>query len=136
MQHYVIGFIVDETEENVLLIRKTKPDWQNGLLNAVGGKIELGETPLFAIIRECEEETGLEIDDWTHTATLTGTYFKIQVFIAYADINLAMSKTEELLEIHPIDSIRTRTDKVKNLSALLQLSLDRHWLQLPIILTE
>jgi 8-oxo-dGTP diphosphatase len=136
MQHYVVGFIVDQTEENVLLIRKTKPDWQCGLLNAVGGKIEFGESPRSAIIRECEEECGLEIDNWTHTATLTGTNFKIQVFIAYADINLAQAKTEERLEIHPIDSVRTRTDKVKNLSALLQISLDRHSIQLPVILTE
>ena len=49
---YVAGFMFDSSYENVLLIRKTKPKWQEGLLNGVGGKIEPGEKELDAMKRE------------------------------------------------------------------------------------
>jgi hypothetical protein len=50
--------------DNVLLIRKAKPDWQRGLLNGIGGKVEVRngfiETINEATIREFKEETGLD----------------------------------------------------------------------------
>ena len=56
---YVVGFVF--CQEAVLLIRKARPKWQAGKLNGVGGKIEPGELPLAAMVRECREESGLEI---------------------------------------------------------------------------
>lgn len=41
-----------------LLVLKNKPAWQRGRLNLVGGKIEAGETPAQAALRELEEEAG------------------------------------------------------------------------------
>jgi 8-oxo-dGTP diphosphatase len=59
MQRYVAGFAFSERvrhSQAVLLVRKLVPKWQAGLLNAVGGKIEEGETPSEAMEREfCEE---------------------------------------------------------------------------------
>lgn len=43
----------------VLLIRKAKPDWQKGLLNGIGGKLEGSESVLECTVREFREETGL-----------------------------------------------------------------------------
>ena len=43
-----------------LLVVKEKPEWQRGRLNLPGGKIEAGETPEDAALRELEEETGYE----------------------------------------------------------------------------
>jgi len=48
--------------DNVLLAIKDKPEWQRGKLNLVGGKIEPGESPSQAAIREVKEETGLDVD--------------------------------------------------------------------------
>jgi len=42
---YVAGFMFSPDLENVVLIEKQKPEWQKGKYNAVGGKIEDGETP-------------------------------------------------------------------------------------------
>ena len=47
----------DHTND-VLLVRKDKPEWQKGLLNLPGGKIEEGETDIEAAERELKEETG------------------------------------------------------------------------------
>lgn len=42
---------------DVLLLRKAKPEWQAGLLNGVGGKLEEGETVFQCARREFTEET-------------------------------------------------------------------------------
>lgn len=62
---YVCGFLFEATLRGVVLIEKQKPAWQAGKLNGVGGKIEEGETPLAAMQREFEEETGAVVPDWT-----------------------------------------------------------------------
>jgi len=66
MRRYVLGFMFSPDLWQVLLIRKEKPSWQAGLLNGIGGKIEPGEMPLAAMVREFREETGLDTDpcDW------------------------------------------------------------------------
>jgi 8-oxo-dGTP pyrophosphatase MutT (NUDIX family) len=46
--------------EDVLLVLKDRPPWQQGYCNLPGGKIEEGETPEEAAIRELEEESGLK----------------------------------------------------------------------------
>ncbi len=83
MTEYVAGFLFKKVKnfsyfinENrftteVALIKKIKPEWQNGLLNGVGGKVEPGETPLQAMVREFKEETGETILGWKQFATLS-----------------------------------------------------------------
>lgn len=52
-RQYVLGFLFNENLTKVVLVRKKRPEWQCGLLNGVGGKIEDGEPPLDAMVREC-----------------------------------------------------------------------------------
>ena len=59
VKRYVVGFLLNYDRTQVVLIRKNRPAWQAGHLNGVGGKIEMGETPIEAMTREFEEETGL-----------------------------------------------------------------------------
>jgi 8-oxo-dGTP pyrophosphatase MutT (NUDIX family) len=56
---YVAGFLFDPKGELVLLIEKKRPEWMAGKWNGVGGRIGAGETPLQAMARKGEEETGL-----------------------------------------------------------------------------
>lgn len=63
-QDYVAGLYFDLMSNQVVLIRKTKPEWQRGRLNAIGGKIEAGETPMQAMLREFKEETGVYGNEW------------------------------------------------------------------------
>lgn len=59
VDNYVAGFMLSNDNKRVLLIHKKKPAWQRDKLNAVGGKIEKGETPYEAMKREFFEETGI-----------------------------------------------------------------------------
>jgi 8-oxo-dGTP diphosphatase len=100
MKRYVVGFCFDYNHENVLLIRKNRPDWQVGRFNGLGGKIEKGESPLAAMGREFVEETGGrglpdvrgETLTWRPFARLRGTdpagdSFEVWFFHARAGIS-------------------------------------------------
>lgn len=62
---YVTGYMFDINDpDRILMVKKNRPDWQAGKHNGIGGKIELCETPIDAMIREFQEETGLVTVDW------------------------------------------------------------------------
>lgn len=103
MRRYAVGFLID-THNNVLLIRKNRPEWQAGKLNGIGGKVEEGELPIDAMNREMFEETDVSGIDWEQYATLRedgelGDY-ELYVFRSFVpslyDIKFK-SKTDEIV---------------------------------------
>jgi len=65
-QRFVLGFLFTRELRQVALIRKQRPSWQRGLLNGIGGHIELSDnSPAEAMRREFRKETGLEITEWS-----------------------------------------------------------------------
>lgn len=95
-QQYCLGFAFDKLND-VLLIRKLKPDWQAGFLNGIGGKVEAGESPLSAMTREFREECGIQTsnDDWRFVATFRVAAAEVLVFAARLDHRDAFSLTAE-----------------------------------------
>lgn len=82
---YCNGFMINPTTQEVLLIKKNRPDFQKGKWNGIGGKLEPGETPIQAMVREFWEETGLQTLEgyWVHTITLSGMDSKQQPFAVH-----------------------------------------------------
>jgi 8-oxo-dGTP diphosphatase len=72
--NYVNGFMINPVTRDVLFIKKNRPTFQVGKWNGIGGKLEKGESPIEAMVREFREETGVVTaqNDWEHTITLTG----------------------------------------------------------------
>lgn len=66
-QEYVLGFMFNQIEQYVVLIKK-----RQGILNGVGGKVKPKEWPIVAMAREFKEETGLltNPNDWHLFLTL------------------------------------------------------------------
>jgi 8-oxo-dGTP pyrophosphatase MutT (NUDIX family) len=62
MTDYVVvyAFTVEPGPRRIPMILKNKPEHLKGVLNLPGGKIEPGEDPINAAVRELLEETGLE----------------------------------------------------------------------------
>ena len=61
MSTIVVAAAVIEHEGKVLLTRRMKGSHLAGLWEFPGGKLEAGEGPQAALIRECREECGIEV---------------------------------------------------------------------------
>lgn len=104
---YVVGIITDK--ERVLLLKKNNPDWQKGLYNGVGGKVELEETPLEAIIKQCNKEVGLNVINWSEIETnILNNGIELTYFFAILEkeeIEKAQSLQGERVELFSIDNL-------------------------------
>jgi 8-oxo-dGTP diphosphatase len=58
--HVAVGVILD-ADRNVLITRRAQHSHQGGLWEFPGGKVETGELPLDALMRELHEELGIVI---------------------------------------------------------------------------
>jgi 8-oxo-dGTP diphosphatase len=107
-QEYVAGFLFANNFELVALIEKQKPAWQKGKLNAIGGKIEPGETPLQAMVREFQEETSMLVENWRQFVTLSGDGFVVHFFFAMVSedaIYEVKTMTEEEVSVYEYDEL-------------------------------
>lgn len=55
------GIIFEDSEGNILVLKRHSNSPESETWGLVGGKIDEGENALTAVVRECKEETGLEI---------------------------------------------------------------------------
>ena len=126
MTSYVAGFMI-ASEGRVALIRKTKPRWQAGRLNGIGGKIEPGETALQAMVREFREETGVETkpSDWHEFCVLGDNVdgFRVHFFVYHVVSfpDLHTTTEEEVLRV-AISAV-TVHNSIPNLTWLLPMAL-------------
>lgn len=139
---YVAGFLFSSSGELVLLIEKKRPAWMAGIWNGVGGRIEAGETPLQAMIRKGEAETGLSPEihlfKWEHFATLDGRDFEVEFFSAFSDVvQFARKRTDETVRTFYVANLAYRPfPLVSNVPVLIALALDRSGIRKPIHLQD
>lgn len=132
MSDYVLGFAFSKAGSCLLLVKKNRPAWQKDKLNGIGGKIEAGESPLQAMIREFKEETTLDVLDWHHYATLM-FFDNVRVFVfssmscflddlEYAEKN---SPTDEPLRVVYVDDVlKSSHGMMTNLQWLVPMAFD------------
>lgn len=109
MINYISGYVLSEDLKKVLLIRKNRPENQAGKLNAIGGKIEdFDLSPLFAMMREFKEETGVETYEY-QWQKLDGIKredsFNLHIFYMVDDkvLNSAKTVTDEVVNIYSLE---------------------------------
>ena len=145
----VCGFMFSEDKKYVVLIKKIKKsnhpeqNWQDGLLNGVGGHVEHQDTKFFnqlnvednlhAMVREFNEEAGVQSEDWCHFLTMgarVGNGWSVDFFRCFVNEDVLFScKTQEKekIEIHEVKAIIQFPEKcVENLGWLLLLALDNN----------
>jgi len=125
-QEYVLGIALSEDRRKILLIRKLSPEWQRGLLNGIGGKIESGETAMQAMIREFKEETGVTtfVDQWSSLGHIESDVFKVFVFCSFDDfIFQAKTMEKEVVDIFTVDIPMLEQCGVDNLHKLVDLAI-------------
>jgi 8-oxo-dGTP diphosphatase len=123
-KQYVLGFLFDPEKSTVLLIEKKRPAWQSGRLNGIGGKINPGEVPLAAMIREFEEETAVMLTRWTRFAEMSGDGFRIYCYKAFSySIGATKTATDEEVFCIRLDNF-LNCPIMPNLAWLIPLALD------------
>lgn len=124
-QEYVLGIALSADRRKILLIRKLTPEWQRGLLNGIGGKIEVGETPIQAMLREFKEETGVDttLHNWSSLGTIESDVFKVFVFCSFDDlIYQAKTVEKEVVEVFDVDIDMLEKCGVDNLYKIVELA--------------
>lgn len=125
---YVAGFVFSPDSQAVALIRKNKPEWQKGKLNGIGGKIEEGEDPLAAMVREFHEEAkgNTQIRGWNQFLVMgDDRTFEVTFFAAFGNVDAIESAEEEKIEVVPVAGIHPlRTDMIENIPWLVALAID------------
>jgi 8-oxo-dGTP diphosphatase len=128
---YVLGFCFSNDKQSVVLIGKEKPTWQKGLLNGVGGKVEVDDkVPNRAMIREFAEETGVKTkaNDWHNFANMVGDDWKVWCYSlvsqeAYEAVTTLTSEKIYKMAIKDLDPKKC----VSNLAWLIPMGLDENY---------
>lgn len=111
---YVAGFLFTPSFKSVVLIKKNKPEWMQGKLNGVGGKVELiDSSPHDAMVREFVEETGLFVPKWNLFAVLHNEQplkenFQVFFYFATKAELKVRSMTDEHVGVHLVSQILTQ----------------------------
>lgn len=127
--NYVVGFCFKQDASEVVLIQKLRPEWQNGLINGVGGKVEPEEDFSDAMVREFEEETGVKttLESWDWRARILLNHGRIDVFTVFNDDYFSAAKTVEEEQIVKLPTNRLRHfPVVPNLKWLIPFLLDEN----------
>lgn len=123
---YVAGFAFSKDASKVALIRKKRPAWQAGKLNAIGGHVEEEDTSLaIAQIREYKEETGVQstLKDWHKFAVLGGVDFEVTFFYSTnEDLLDVTTTTDEFVSVY--DWPANSGDLMHNLVWLIEAARD------------
>ena len=108
-KRYCVGFMFSPDLTKVVMVRKNRPEWQAGLLNGPGGKIEPGEMSFTAMIREFKEETGVDTSfpkGWQPLARLEYDAAVVWFFFSInSEYHLCTTQTDEPIEIVEISKL-------------------------------
>jgi 8-oxo-dGTP diphosphatase len=128
MNFFTLGFVFDQSLQNVLLIHKSRPESQKGRVNGLGGKIEKNETPLQCIVREVKEESNLQTDptQWIALGSILDKNVWHAYVFAYVYTNVqtdAKSMEDQPVEWFPVDNLPKNS--MNNLAWLIPFALDK-----------
>ncbi len=126
---YVAGFMFSPDFENVILIEKEKPEWQKGKYNAIGGKIEAGETPKAAMVREFYEEAFISTkeEDWRPLCIIGDEKYDVYFFFCSSENwrDHITRETEEVFNVRVDDLHIIRFQLIENLNWLIPMCIDK-----------
>ena len=121
---YVLALLFTPAGDRVVLMRKTRPAWQAGRVNALGGKLLPGESALDAARREVREEAGVDVADWEEFLVWDDPAYRMHAVRAF-DAAALDAHTAEDQEVFLADTAALPPELIDNLRWLVPLALDR-----------
>jgi 8-oxo-dGTP diphosphatase len=131
---YVLALLFTADGREVVLVRKTRPAWQAGRINALGGKLHDGETVLEAARREVREEAGVDVEDWEEFLVWNDRQYRLRAVRAFSDA-ARIARTAEDQEVFLAQVAGLPLNVIHNLRWIIPLALDRD-VALPIQVTS
>jgi 8-oxo-dGTP diphosphatase len=123
---YVLALLFTPDRRRVVLMRKTRPEWQAGRVNALGGKLLPGESAATAASREVLEEAGVRLpeDAWRESLVWRDPVYRMHVLAAFHPA-AGSARTAEDQEVFLADVRDLPEGCIENLRWLIPLALDR-----------
>jgi 8-oxo-dGTP diphosphatase len=121
---YVLALLFSPDRRRIVLVRKTRPEWQAGRVNALGGKLSPGETCAAGARREVREEAGVDVDGWEEFLVWDDPVYRMHALRAFDDAALS-ARTAEDQEVLVAEVADLPPNLIDNLRWLIPLALDR-----------
>ncbi|HET7552368.1 MAG TPA: NUDIX domain-containing protein [Gemmatimonadaceae bacterium] len=123
---YVLALLFTPDGRRVVLMRKTRPAWQAGRVNALGGKLLPGESAAAAASREVREEAAVEVpvDSWRELVVWRDPVYRMHVLSAF-HAAAEQARTAEDQEVFLARVGDLPDECIENLRWLIPLALDR-----------
>jgi 8-oxo-dGTP diphosphatase len=121
---YVLALLFTADGREVVLVRKTRPAWQAGRVNALGGKMHHGEAVTDSARREVREEAGIDVDGWEEFLVWHDPEYRLRVVRAFDDAaRRARTAEDQEVFLAPADALPPNV--IDNLRWIIPLALDR-----------
>lgn len=121
---YVLALLFTADRTGVVLMHRTRPAWQAGRVNALGGKLHLGEGAAAAARREVGEEAGVDVGEWEEFLVWHDPAYRMHAVRAFDEAARA-ARTREDQAIFLAPARQLPANVVDNLRWLVPLALDR-----------
>ena len=121
---YVLALLFSADRSHVVLMHKTRPAWQAGRVNALGGKLLPDESPADAARREVREEAGVDVAEWEEFLVWDDPVYRMHAVRAF-DAAAMDAHTAEDQEVFRADTAALPPELIDNLRWLVPLALDR-----------
>ena len=104
-------------------MRRTRPAWQAGRVNALGGRLQPGESAVAAARREGREECGVDVAEWREVLVWEDAEYVMHVMRGVSELALE-ARTIEDQEVFLADVRALPDNVIDNLRWLVPLALD------------
>ena len=121
---YVLALLFTADRSRVVLMHKTRPPWQAGRVNALGGKLLPGESAVDAARREVREEAGVDVATWEEFLVWDDPVYRMHAVRAF-DPAAERARTAEDQEVFLAAVDALPRELIDNLRWLVPLALDR-----------